>query len=185
MRTRILALALALSMAGCAATTNSDLLAPNAPRALPASGPVSVAWEDPATFSELRTSGNRFAASRGDWLLQLATYMRTQADKYLPDGHTLQLTIVDIQRAGQYEPWLRPEMQDARIIRNVYPPRMTVSFRELDAAGNVVNQGERKLTDLAFLMNSPPINNTDPLRYEKRMLDTWLRREFQPPVAAR
>lgn len=184
MNARLLALTLALALSGCAAT-GSSMLSADAPRALPAAGAVSVAWADPATFTELRTSGNRQAAAEGDWLTKLAQHMRKQADKRLTPGNRLELTIVDIKRAGQYEPWLGFARQDIRMIRDIYPPRMTVRFRELDAAGNVVAEGERKLTDPAFLTNAAPLNDTDSLRYEKRMVDLWLRREFRDPVAAR
>ena len=104
MNAKLLALALTLAMAGSAVAGNS-LLSKDAPRALPDNGPVSVTWADPATFTELKASGNRFESAQGDWLLQLAKYMRKQADKQLTPGNKLELTIVDIQRAGRYEPW--------------------------------------------------------------------------------
>ena len=183
MRTLPLLLATVLALGACASTGNSNMLAADAPRALPAAGPVSVSWEDPAQFSEVRHSGNRHAASQGNWLNNLATYMRKEAEETLPAGHRLELTIVDIQRAGRYAPWLAPNLQDARIIRDMYPPRMTLRFRELDAAGTVVAEGERKLSDTAFLMNSTRMSDTDPLRYEKRMVNDWLRSNWR--VAAR
>ena len=46
------------------------------------------------------------------------------------------------------------------------------------ADGRVLAQGERKLTDLAFLIGSAPLDSSDPLRFEKRMIDAWLRREL-------
>lgn len=42
----------------------------------------------------------------------------------------------------------------------------------------VVAEGERKLVDHGFLMGAN-LNNTDNLRYEKRLIDDWLRREFK------
>lgn len=182
MNAKLLALALTLAMAGSAVAGNS-LLSKDAPRALPDNGPVSVAWADPATFTELKASGNRFEAAQGDWLLQLAKYMRKQADKQLAPGNKLELTIVDIQRAGRYEPWHGLDRQNIRMIRDIYPPRMTVKYRETDANGAVVAEGERKLTDLAFMVNSGMINDSDPLRYEKRMIDSWLRRDFNRTAA--
>ncbi len=173
-----LAAALVLALAGCASSGPTGMLAADAPRALPESGPVSVHWNDPATFTELRQSSNRWAASEGNWLQDLAQYMRKRAQQQLAPGEKLDLIIVDIDRAGHYEPWHRAEMQDIRIIRDQYPPRMTVEFRHYDASGAVVAEGERKLTDPAFLLNASPINDTDPLRYEKRMVDAWLRREL-------
>ena len=181
-----LLLAASLGLAACATTNEATgMLAPDAPRALPAEGPVSVAWADPASFSELRYSANHWAATQGKWLQDLAGYMRKEAEKQLPAGHRLDLTIVDIQRAGRYEPWHGPRMQDARIVRDIYPPRMTVQFRHLDAAGNLVAEGERKISDPAFLTGASPISESDPLRYEKRMVDSWLRREFRDQTASR
>ncbi|MEO6228317.1 MAG: DUF3016 domain-containing protein [Thermomonas sp.] len=171
-------LSLALALAGCASTGANGMLAAEAPRALPDAGPVSVHWNDPATFTELRLSSNRWAASEGNWLQQLAQYMRKRAQQKLAPGERLELNIVDIDRAGQYEPWRGPNLQNTRIIRDLYPPRMTVQFRRTDASGAVVAEGERKLTDPAFLLNASPINDSDPLRYEKRMIDYWLRREL-------
>ena len=178
-----LSFALALTMAGCASSGNGNMLAADAPRALPSEGPVSVAWNDPASFTELRTSSSQRAAE-GSWLTDLAKYMRKQAAANLPPGNRLQLTIVDIDRAGQFEPWRGPQMQDVRIIRDIYPPRMTVRFRETDPDGAMVSEGERKISDLGFTL-SPPFNEIDPLRYEKRMVDDWLQREFPKPVAVR
>ena len=182
MNTKLLALGLTLAMAGSAVAGNT-LLSKDAPRALPDNGPVSVAWADPATFTELKASGNRFESAQGDWLIQLAKYMRKQADKQLAPGNKLELTIVDIQRAGRYEPWHGLDRQNIRMIRDIYPPRMTVKYRETDANGAVVAEGERKLTDPAFMVNSGMINDSDPLRYEKRMIDSWLRRDFNRTAA--
>jgi hypothetical protein len=173
-----LSLSVLLALAGCASTGASGMLAANAPRALPESGPVSVQWNDPTTFSELRLSSNRWAASEGNWLQDLAQYMRKRAQAKLAPGEHLDLTIVDIDRAGQFEPWQGPNLQNTRIIRDLYPPRMTLRFRRLDASGAVIAEGERKLTDPAFLLHASPINDSDPLRYEKRMIDSWLRREL-------
>ncbi|MGV8923295.1 MAG: DUF3016 domain-containing protein [Thermomonas sp.] len=173
-----LAAALMLGLASCASTGQTGMLAADAPRALPESGPVSVTWNDPETFTEFRQSSNRWAASEGDWLQDLAQHMRKRAQQQLVPGEHLELTIVDIERAGRYEPWHRPDMQNVRIVRDMYPPRMTVAFRLHDATGAVVDEGERKLSDPAFLLNVSPINVTDPLRYEKRMVDAWLRREL-------
>lgn len=184
MHARLTALALTLALAGCAATGES-MLAADAPRALPDAGPVSVAWADPASFTEVRHSRNHLDSERGSWLTDLAKYMRKRAEAQLPAGERLQLTIVDIDRAGDYEPWRSLNQQDVRIIRDIYPPRMTVQYKRFDASGKVVAEGERKITDPAFLVNAAPFNDTDPLRYEKRMIDSWLRRELRDPVANR
>lgn len=173
-----LPVAIALAVAGCASSSGQDMLAADAPRALPESGPVSVAWADPATFRELRYSQNRYDAARGGWLTDLAEYMRKRAEAQLPSGERLDITITDVDRAGDYEPWRGPNLHDVRIVRDIYPPRMTVQVRHFDASGALVSEGERKLSDPAYLTGVQPIRESDPLRYEKRMIDSWLRREL-------
>jgi len=175
---RLAPLLLAISLAACASTRGPDMLSVDAPRALPASGPVSVAWADPAGFAELRHSPNRYEAARGNWLTELAEYLRKRAQPRLGPGERLDLTIVDVDRAGGYEPWIGVNYHDTRIVRDIYPPRMTVQFRHIGADGQVLAEGERKLSDPGFLTGITPIDTTDPLRFEKRMIDAWLRRQL-------
>src|SRR3546814_15251065 len=74
---RILACAMACMLAtGVAWAGPSDVTDPEAPRSLPADGPVDVRWTDPAQFTEIRRSGNRREARRGDWVHDLAEYLR-------------------------------------------------------------------------------------------------------------
>jgi len=63
------------------------------------------------------------------------------------------------------------------VIKNIYPPRIDLTFTQTDANGAVVKEGERQLRDPAFMQRGI-LNSTDPLRFEKRMLDDWLRKEF-------
>ena len=65
----------------------------------------------------------------------------------------------------------------------MYPPRISLAFKRLDAQGEVIEQGERKLSDSGFLTGSTRFGDSDPLRYEKRMLDDWLKREFKQDAA--
>lgn len=153
--------------------------AADAPRALPAEGPVQVQWTDPGEFSELRQSRNRWEAERGNWVVKLAEHLRKQADKQLPAGQTLAVTITDIKRAGDYEPWRGPRLDDVRFMRDIYPPRISLQFTLTGAGGQVLDQGERKLVGSGYLHGNPRPSDTDPLRYEKQLLDDWLRRELR------
>ncbi|MFS8382046.1 DUF3016 domain-containing protein [Xanthomonas campestris] len=181
---RLLVSSASLLLAGLLASTGAtagvrNVTDPDAPRALSSDGPVQVRWTDPAQFSDIRYSGNRWEAQRGDWVTQLATYFQRSAERQLPDGQRLSVAITDIRRAGQYEPWHGPRMQDVRVVKDIYPPRMSFEYTLTDASGAVVDQGERKLVDSAFLMSGPRMNDTDPLRFEKAMIDDWVRKQFR------
>ena len=168
-------LALATLGASAAPRTVTD---PQAPRALSGDSPVQVSWSDPAKFTELRSSANRWEAERGNWVYDLAAYIRTTAAPRLAPGQTLEVTINDIKRAGDYEPQHGPRAQDIRIMKEIYPPRMTLAYVLKDAQGNVVKESaEEKLIDMGYLSSGVGLlSDSDSLRYEKRMLKDWLRK---------
>jgi hypothetical protein len=166
---------MALSAPALARSTVTD---PALPRALPAQGPVSVEWTDPAQFSDLRFSNNRWEAQQGDWVTQLARYLQKEAGERLPAGQRMDVTITDIQRAGRFEPQMGINYTHVRVMRDIYPPRMTLNLRITGADGQVLAEGERKLSDMSYLQRASP-TDTDNLRHEKRMIDDWLRRELR------
>ena len=181
MKLRLALLALLVATAaGTASARIRNVTDPDAPRSLPAQGTVSVRWEDPAQFTEIRYSHNRWEARQGNWVEQLATYLRERAEKRLPQGEQLDVNIVDIRRAGNYEPW-HTAFNDVRVLRDIYPPRMTLTFKRIAADGRVIAEGERKLSDMGFLMSGNAVGSHDPLRYEKHMIDRWLARELAAP----
>lgn len=177
----LLAGALVAGGANAAPHTVTDA---DAPRALQADGPVSVKWEDPAKFTEIRQSTNRFEAERGDWVQQLARYLQTTAAKPLQPGQTLDVTLVDIKRAGDYEPWHGPRGRDIRIMRDIYPPRINLQYTLKDASGRIVSEGDARLSDTGYLHNLGLKSDSDPLRYEKRLIDDWVKRQLASQATA-
>jgi hypothetical protein len=139
---------------------------------------VQVTWTNPADFSEAKESnGSGLGREPPDqWLGDLAKHLRYRAERVLPTGQSLQVTFTNVQRAGTYEPWRGPQWDDVRIIKDLYPPRIDLKFTLTDASG-VVREGTRVLRDPSFMQRGL-LNESDPLRFEKRMLDDWLRREF-------
>lgn len=165
-------LALLLSATAAASGIDDGL----SPGSLPDRDPVQVEWTDPDGFSEIRYSRNRFEARRGNWVQHLAEHLQQQAAGVIGPGERLQLLITDIDLAGQYEP-VGVDMRDVRVVRDVYPPRMQIEFVRYAADGRVMQQGRSELSDLGFL-SAAPRSTHDALRFEKHMIDAWVRREF-------
>ena len=140
-------------------------------------GYASVAFFEPEKFTDVRDS-YQGDVSRTTYLEQLRDHLLEQAKYYVPEGHTLAVTITDIDMAGDFEPWLGPRWMDVRIVKDIYPPRIDLTFRLTDAAGQVVKEGRRELRDLAFLMKITMAFRDDSVRHEKALLDDWLRAEF-------
>ncbi|MBJ6982210.1 DUF3016 domain-containing protein [Luteimonas sp. MC1572] len=178
---RIIVLVLATLFASHAEARSTNVTDADYPRALEAEGPVAVAWTNPEQFTEVRYSRNRFEAVRGDWVRDLAGYLRTTSAAALADGERLDVVITDIDRAGDYEPAMH-RLADVRVVRDLYPPSIALRFTLHDAGGQVLAEGERRLTDLGFLSSSVGIPlYTDALRHEKRLLERWVRNELRAP----
>ncbi|GAB3334958.1 DUF3016 domain-containing protein [Marilutibacter aestuarii] len=169
---RVACTVLLLGSAGLAAARN--VTDPDAPRQLEDDGPVSVSWNDPATFTEIRYSGNRWEAERGDWVDALARHMRDRIARVLPPGQTMAINITDIDRAGDYEPGRGFRSDQIRVVRDIYPPRMEFDYTRTGAGGQVIDQGHAKLRDMAYLSQSNLRYQSDDLAYEKRLVDRWV-----------
>ncbi len=164
-----------LSLAGCAAA--------GPPRPLPVR--VQGPWGPNPHLSVVKANPSwRGWLKPEDWKKTLSEHLRKRADLLLPPGDQLQVTINDIKLAGDYEPWRGPNFQDIRIMKDLYPPRIDLHYRLLAADGSVIREGSNKLRDMAYLQRTVPFNN-DELRYDKRLLDDWLNREFVRAQAGR
>ena len=87
----------------------------------------------------------------------------------------LKITVTDVDLAGEFEPWRGSP--DVRVVRDIYPPRIVLEFKRLAADGTVLQSGRRELSDPAF-MERGARGAAEPLRYEKGLIDDWVRREF-------
>lgn len=138
---------------------------------------VKVDWTNPADFSEARQTRCWGIDRSQTWLTELARHVERRAARLLGDGERLTITFTDLRRAGDCEPGSAPHSDEIRIVRDIYPPRIELRYTLADADGARLREGEATLRDVAFLSRSP-LNASDPLRYEKNLLDRWLRKEF-------
>ena len=136
---------------------------------------VSVRYKDPQHFTEAKRSFGVHAIDADAYLKPLKDYIAQRASRILAPGQRLDIEVTDVARAGEYEPWRGPRYNDVRIIKDIYPPRIDLDFTLYGADGKVLRQGSRKLRDLAFLNNISAADQ-DPLRYEKSLIDDWLRK---------
>jgi len=166
-KTLTLFAALALSATGWAAGNDS--------------GRVTVNFDHPENFTDVKQTFNGDSAS-SPYLDDFRSYIEKRAVRFLPEGQKLNVTFTDIDLAGDFEPWRGPRTQDTRIIKSIYIPRLKFNYQITDASGAVVKQGQANLTDLNFQEDTPiTVDTSEPLRYEKRMLDDWFHDTLKEP----
>jgi hypothetical protein len=167
-RISITAAAACLALAACAAGPKTPL--PDR---------VQVGWAPNNQLTEIKNNSLQRGWLRPeDWQKTLSEYLRKRADLILQPGQKLDVTFEDIKLAGDFEPWHGQNAQDIRFMKDIYPPRATLRYKLIDASGATIREGDSKLSDLAYLQRTTVADSTDPLRYDKRMLDDWLNKEF-------
>jgi hypothetical protein len=144
-------------------------------------GRVSVRFHEPEKFTDLkeRATDHENEEGREHFLPLFEKHLQNRAPAFLADGQQLAVTFTNIDLAGDFEPGRGPVHSDVRIVRDRYVPRLEFAFKLTDASGTVVKEGARKLLDGSFLIRGAGMD-TDSLRYEKTMLDDWMRKEFRP-----
>ncbi len=157
---------------------------------LAAAGVVLAAAPDkPASAIEVTfVAAEKFTDAKDDYmdsdrgreavLGELKQHLVTHGAKYLAKGERLQITVTDVDLAGDFEPWRGINFQDIRIVKDIYPPRVNLEFKLVDAEGKVISEGKRQLRDLGYLVGMA-MPTSDPLRFDKEMLNDWLRQEFR------
>jgi hypothetical protein len=145
---------------------------------------VKVTFVDPEKFTDVREdwgSGSLANDRHREFVLgELKTYFEKTVTPYLGKGQSFEITVTDLDLAGDFEPWRGMNFDSVRIVKDLYPPRMKLAFRLLGAEGAVIREGDRKLIDMSFLM-TVSLSSHDPLRYDKEMIRTWVRQEFKQP----
>jgi hypothetical protein len=159
-------LAAGLLLAGCTTPTSSNGVT---------AADVTVEFQNPDDFRDVRDSLG--GTTDQNALAALRTWLQESAPARLAAGQKLHVTFTDIDLAGDFLPGANVDR--VRIIRGVYIPRMELSFTVTDAAGQVVKEGKRTLTNLDFQNTTRHIGSDQSFFYDKMLLEDWLRKEFR------
>lgn len=147
---------------------------------------LSVEWQNPKEFTDMKATNGHRQRFRENTMKELEEYMGELA-KELPDGQTLKMVVTDVDLAGRVWPGHFAGMNsasDVRVVKRIDIPRMNFKYELLDASGEVIKSGETKLKDMGFQDHGVARNDHDSLRYEKRMLKRWFKREFSEQLVA-
>ena len=154
------------------------------PLAALAAGTLSVNFVNPEKYTDAAyTSPYGNAGDRAAVTGDIRKHFEELAARSLPDGYTLDIDVLDVDLAGQFEPWRSPGY-DLRVVRDVTWPRMTLRYT-LRQGGTVVASGEQRIVDQNFNFGVNIYASYDLLRYEKAMMDRWFNDTVTRRVAAR
>lgn len=139
---------------------------------------VQVTFKDADKFTDFGDTARVVPDARRIAMLgELRSHTQRRAAGRIPEKSQLVVTVTDIDMAGNFETARAPQVNPVRIYRDVNPPRIRLEFTLTDYTGQILKEGKRELTDAAYLKTDIEYRN-DLLRYEKKLIDDWIAREF-------
>jgi hypothetical protein len=137
-----------------------------------AAGTVQVRFVQPDKFSDVRDGHLRAE----DNLQMLQRHLEEIGARYVTDGQTLKIEVLDVDLAGEVHRGGR--LDDVRVLKGRADwPRIQLRYT-LETPGAPARSREATVSDFAYLERTPTQPN-EPLAYERRMLDEWFRAEFK------
>jgi hypothetical protein len=138
-----------------------------------AAATVTVLFVHPERFNDKDFRNRYTPGQRAAAVAELTRHIQRAAQALLPPGRTLQVEILDLQRAGMYNPEFGTAA-NVRILGSVNPPRIVLRYK-LGGSGPA-RAGSATLTDVDYLANPYARSSGDRFIYEKALLDDWLRK---------
>lgn len=142
------------------------------------SGRVTVVFEHPENFTDFKDSLSGTPRGREDFQYILGKTVREEASRKLKEGERLLVTFTDVDLAGDL---FAPESMGGRVrvIKQLYPPRVTLHFKLTDAHGAVLKEGDRRLMDASFMQTTSAADRDGDLAYDRKLLRDWIKAEFR------
>jgi hypothetical protein len=139
----------------------------------PAAAGVKVNFADPKRFVDADLRGV-------DVVKDLRTYFQRLGSR-LDRGVDLNVTVLDIDAAGFDMSTRGPS--NHRVLSGATWPKIKLRYA-LTRNGKVVASGEGWITDRVYRAHAGMASSSDPLRYEKNMLDDWFSARFASHMRA-
>lgn len=143
-----------------------------------ASSNVTVTYDHPEKFADIKDAFIPTEKGQHDILAALTQFIADRAGSYLGQGQHLEIKFTDIDLAGDFEPQLGTRFNGVRVMREIYPPRLKFEFKLTGPDGRVLKEGQRRLTDPSYQQRILRPGDDGMLRYEKDLLVDWMRHDL-------
>jgi hypothetical protein len=140
------------------------------------SGEAKVNWQQPEKFTDIR-SGNETREGFQARVFKDFGQMFADLAKKLPDGYQLDITVTDLDLAGDVNGMHAMRARDIRIIKELYWPRMSFSYTLKDASNALVASGKEELKDMNFMSRVGIQTGNSSFNYEETMLRDWFNKQ--------
>jgi hypothetical protein len=137
-------------------------------------GQAKVTWKEPDTYTDIREGNETRDAFRQTLFSDLELLFADLA-KQFPDGYVFDVTVTDVDLAGEVNGMHSFMWRDIRVVEAIYWPRMSLSYTLKDSNQQVLTSGNENIKDIGFLTGLSRSGLTR-FSYEETMLREWFKR---------
>jgi len=134
-----------------------------------------VTWTDYKSYRDI-DSGNENRKSFRERTFKSFEKHFSKLAATLPEGQVLKIDVTDVDLAGDTN---AAGINQTRIVKQIYIPRMNFSYQLLDGTGKVIQSDEVVVKDMNFMLGNQLKYRNKSLGYEKKMLDDWFEKTFK------
>lgn len=142
---------------------------------------VTVTFEEPEKFTDIRPTNESRSRYQEKVTQTFERFFNSYAAK-MPEGYTWQVTVTDIDLAGDVDYFAGPTGQALRIVKDIYSPAVRFTHILRDSYGEEVLSGEERLRDMGFMQRLSTTSNRAEFEFEQRMLNDWFNKTVQPAI---
>ncbi|MSU45818.1 MAG: DUF3016 domain-containing protein [Lacunisphaera sp.] len=89
---------------------------------------IEVTFFEPQNYADAKNDSFDTGLGRDGVLAQLKEHILLIAPRYLAQGQQLEISVTNVDLAGEFEPWRGMDFDRIRMVREIYPPRMELNF---------------------------------------------------------
>jgi len=147
---------------------------------------LKIEFSDYEDYTDTETSFG--SAKAGEKLIQssLTSAFQKAANKYLPSGYELRVTINDIDLAGDRSV-MTSTFGDIRVYRDLYPPRIAFRYSVYSPSEKLVASGDINKSDLTYLFQFTGVRlrPEEEAPYVTELVRGWASNELRRAVTKR
>lgn len=137
-------------------------------------GEAKVNWQEPEKYTDIRP-GNESRENFKERIFKEFNLMFSTMAKKLPDGYQMEITVTDLDLAGDVNGMYSRLGRDIRVVKELYWPRMSFFYTLKNEKNEVVASAKEEVKDMNF-MNSIGIHASgNSFDYEEKMLNDWFK----------
>lgn len=140
-------------------------------------GEAKLTWQEPDQYTDIR-EGNESRDAFREKLFSDFELIFADLAKRLPEGTLLEVTVTDLDLAGEVNFMHRLAWRDIRVLKDIYFPRMSISYTLKDRDQRLLLSGREDIKDMGFLSSWGRFGMTR-FSFEERMLRSWFKKMQQ------